>query len=154
MNRKNLLNVLDTQRTFLIIVLVTSITSLIALIYQTYLFYIEGNCGCSENTIIEIYSAIWGIPISLIGMSGVGITMVFSIYFLSNFSRENSFSEKFKGQLVRLWAIVQLISLLVVFNMMYIVYIIAEGFCELCSISQLTGIINFILVMNFYSKIK
>ena len=154
MKQQHIISVLDKQKSILIIVLVASFASFIALIYQTYLYYLEGYCGCTENSIFETYSVIWGIPVSLIGSIGVAITITFSLYFLSIFSRETSFSEKYNFHLARFWAIYQLISILIVFNMMYIAYILAHGFCELCSISQLAGIMNFILVMKFYSKIK
>ena len=144
--------IFSEQKNILLIVLVGSAISFLTLTYQTYLFYVEGSCGCSGNVTFQIYSAIWGIPISLLGMVGLGVTMLLSAYFLSNYSKR--YSARFNDQLAKFFAFFQLISFLVVLNMMYIVYIVAQSFCELCSISQLVGTLNFILVMFFYSHYK
>jgi uncharacterized membrane protein len=145
---------ISEQKKILYVILGGSIVSFLFLTYQTYLFYVEGSCGCTGNATFTEYSKIWGIPISLIGMFGVGLTIGVTFYFLSKYALNSTFSEKYNVKIVRFWYFYQLIALLFVFNMMYIVYFLAQSFCELCTVSQIVGILNFILVFKFFKSVN
>lgn len=139
------------KRSF-IAVLVLSLLSFVALTYQTYTYYVEGYCGCSTNPVFQLYSQIWGIPISLIGMFGVGISIALSIYFLT--LKENYPGIDNLYQIFQFWVIFQLVSVLFVVNMMYIAYIKAHAFCELCLVTQIVTFGVFILLIHLLSKFR
>lgn len=147
------------QKLELRLILIASTLSLISLGYQTFEYYTTGSCGCSADTniVFETYSTIWGIPISLIGLFGVSITILFSLIYLIPDDRINfAFltSSNLPNSLFLIWYLFQVLSLVFIFNFMYIIYFLAQSFCDLCFISQMVGIFNWLVLTNLLLKTK
>lgn len=138
-----------------------SVISIITAAYQTYRFYFEGDCGCSAegNYIFELYSDIWGIPVALLGALGVLVSLGICITYLV------PLGEKLSPLLDRvallehlyyfrypIWFLYQTGSVVFILDLMYIAYIAAETFCDLCLISQSIAILNWIILGFMYLK--
>ena len=139
---------LHAEKKYLYVILGFGILSFITLTYQTYLFYVEGYCGCTANQTFDLYSAVWGIPISLIGMVGFGVSIVLAVFFLTVKDTFPFYDKLY--QIFLVWVFFQMIAILFVLNMMYI----AKGFCELCSVAQVSTFIIFIVLLRLLNKFR
>jgi uncharacterized membrane protein len=138
------------EKKFFYLIVILSVIALLTATYQTYTYYFEDSCGCtSEEATFELYSQIHGVPIAFIGMCGIGITLVLALFFLSPFASD---FQLYFDKILFLWFLFQTGALIFIINLINIIYFIANTFCDLCLISQLVTIINWIIILRIWFK--
>ncbi len=145
----NVEDFLDRNENLLLIYITASLISAFLLSYQTWSFYTSGTCGCPGTPLyLSNYSQIFGVPISLIGLVGM-LSYAFLGFLL--------FRAKpiiLMGQTISLYTILLVLFFLntiglgIVIYLMYLSYVILKSVCELCFVSQIVTIVDWVIAFN------